>query len=218
MFELRLRSLGLCLAAAALIALSATVSARADTVTDWNANAVNALVTTAGQSPTVSTVHLAMVHGAVYDAVNSIDERYESYLVEVRARDWYSKDAAAAAAAYRVLLGIVPTQEAALTTLYNASLAPIPAGAREGRRHPRGRGRRRGHAGRSQERRPLRRLPLPGSRHAHGPVAGRPVAPGAAGLRQRSRGLDQGRQAVPDPRRHTRGPAPYPLTSKKLRA
>src|SRR5688572_27077732 len=129
MFELRLRSLGLCLAAAALIALSATASARADTVTDWNANAVNALVTTAGQSPTVSTVHLAMVHGAVYDAVNSIDERYESYLVEVRARDWYSKDAAAAAAAYRVLLGIVPTQEAALTTLYNASLAPIPAGA-----------------------------------------------------------------------------------------
>ncbi len=77
MFELRSRSLGLCLAAAALIALSATASARADTVTDWNANAVNALVTTAGQSPTVSTVHLAMVHGAVYDAVNSIDERYE---------------------------------------------------------------------------------------------------------------------------------------------
>ena len=129
MIELRSRSLGLCLAAAALIALTASASARADTVTDWNANAVNALVTTAGQSPTVSTVHLAMVHGAVYDAVNSIDERYESYLVEVRARDWYSKDAAAAAAAYRVLLGIVPTQEAALTTLYNASLAPIPAGA-----------------------------------------------------------------------------------------
>jgi hypothetical protein len=129
MLELRSRSLGLCLAAAALIALSATASARADTVTDWNVNAVDSLVSTAGQGPTVSTVHLAMVHGAVYDAVNSIDERYEPYLVEVRARDWYSKDAAAAAAAYRVLLGIVPTtQEPNLTMLYNASLAPIPGG------------------------------------------------------------------------------------------
>ena len=129
MLSLRSRSLGLCLAAAALIALSASASARADTVTDWNANAVGALVTTAGQSPTVSTVHLAMVQGAVYDAVNSIDERYEPYLVEVRARDWYSKDAAAATAAYRVLLGIVPAQEMNLTTLYNASLGSIPDGA-----------------------------------------------------------------------------------------
>ncbi len=129
MLSLRRRSLGLCLAAAALIALSASATARADTVTDWNANAVSALVGTAGQSPTVSTIHLAMVHGAVYDAVNSIDERYEPYLVEVRARDWYSKDAAAATAAYRVLLGIVPTQEPSLTSLYNASLASIPSGA-----------------------------------------------------------------------------------------
>ena len=86
MLALRGRSLGLCLTAAALIALSASASARADAVNDWNVNAVNALVGTAGQSPTVSTVHLAMVHGAVYDAVNSIDERYEPYLVEVRAR------------------------------------------------------------------------------------------------------------------------------------
>jgi hypothetical protein len=125
---LRLRSLGLCLAAAALIALSASVSARADTVTDWNTHAVTALVDKAGQSPTVSTVHLAMVHGAVYDAVNSIDERYKPYLVDVRARRWYSHDAAAASAAYRVLVAIVPAQEPALTPLYEASLASIPAG------------------------------------------------------------------------------------------
>jgi hypothetical protein len=128
MISLRSRSLGLCLAAAALIALSASATARADTVTDWNANAVSALVGTAGQSPTVSTIHLAMVHGAVYDAVNSIDERYEPYLVEVRARDWYSKDAAAATAAYKVLLGIVPGQQATLKPLYDASLAGVPAG------------------------------------------------------------------------------------------
>jgi hypothetical protein len=133
MLALRKHSLGLCLAAAAVIALSASASARGDTVTEWNLKAVNALVGTAGQSPTVSTVHLAMVHTAVYDAVNSIDERYEPYLVEVRARDWYSKDAAAATAAYRVLLGIVPGQQAALGPLYQESLASIPAGrAKEG--------------------------------------------------------------------------------------
>jgi hypothetical protein len=118
----------LSLAAAALIALSASAPARADAVTDWNVNAVNALVGTAGQSPTVSTVHLAMVHGAVYDAVTSIDKRYDPYLVRVRAREWYSKDAAAATAAYRVLLGVVPAQQAALTSLYQASLAAIPEG------------------------------------------------------------------------------------------
>jgi hypothetical protein len=133
MVALRARRVGLWLTAALLIALSASASARADAVVDWNTNAVNALVGTAGQSPTVSTVHLAMVHGAAYDAVNSIDERYEPYLVDVRARDWYSKDAAAATAAYRVLLAVVPSQQPALAALYDASLASIPAGpARDG--------------------------------------------------------------------------------------
>ena len=116
------------LIAALLGALVVPASAHADAVTDWNANAVSALVTSAGQSPTVSTVHLAMVHGAVYDAVNSIDGRHDAYLVDVRARRWYSRDAAAATAAYRVLLGIVPAQQATLAAQYDRSLAAIPAG------------------------------------------------------------------------------------------
>ena len=118
--------LAVCVAALSALAISA--SARADTVTDWNVNAVGALVGTAGQSPTVSTVHLAMVHGAVYDAVNSIDERYEPYLVDVRARDWYSRDAAAATAAYKVLLAIVPAQAPTLGAQYEISMGAIPAG------------------------------------------------------------------------------------------
>lgn len=114
--------------AATAVALLAPGSAQADTVTDWNVNAVNALVGTAGQSPTVSTVNLAIVHGAVYDAVNSIDERYEPYVVDVRARDWYSRDAAAATAAYKTLVALVPAQQPTLGPLYEASLAAIPAG------------------------------------------------------------------------------------------
>jgi hypothetical protein len=124
----RARSVGLTLAGTALIALSPTAPARADTVTDWNTHAVNALVVTGLQSPTVSTVHLAMVHGAVYDAVNSIEKRHEPLVVTVRARRWYSQDAAAATAAYRVLLAIVPGQQPTLGPLYDASLASIPAG------------------------------------------------------------------------------------------
>jgi PAP2 superfamily len=115
-------------AVAAVLALTGPASARADVVTDWNGHATNALIVTAGQSPTVSTLHLAMVHGAVYDAVNAIDRRHDPYLVAPQARRWYSKDAAAATAAYRVLSSLVPAQQGSLDALYTASLDDIPAG------------------------------------------------------------------------------------------
>jgi hypothetical protein len=126
----RIRSAGLLLAFVAE-ALLAAGPVRADTVTDWNVVATDALVTPTGmpQAPTVQTIHLAMVHGAVFDAVNSIDRGYKPYLVRVPARSWYSKDAAAAAAAYRVLTNIVPAQQTTLDARYAASLAPIPDGS-----------------------------------------------------------------------------------------
>jgi hypothetical protein len=124
----RTRSATLLLAGGALLAIAASTPARADTVTDWNQQATDALIVTAGQGPTVSVLHLAMVHGAVYDAVNAIDGRHEPYLGAPGARSWYSKDAAAATAAYRVLVSIVPAQQAALEARYQASLAAIPEG------------------------------------------------------------------------------------------
>jgi hypothetical protein len=122
------RRVGLSLAAAVLIAVTASAPVRADAVTDWNGHAADALIVTGRQTPPVSTLHLAMVHGAVYDAVNSIDGRYEPYLMKVRARRWYSQDAAAATAAYRVLTGLLPAQQANLRSFYDSSLAGIPAG------------------------------------------------------------------------------------------
>jgi hypothetical protein len=124
----RLRTIRVLLAAAAACAVAAPVPARADTVTDWNMHATDALIVTAGYTPPVSALHLAMVHGAVYDAVNAIDHRYQPYLVAPRARRWYSKDAAAATAAYRVLLTVVPAQQTTLDAWYAASLAAIPDG------------------------------------------------------------------------------------------
>lgn len=123
------RAAGLLVAAAALTVLAAP--AGAGTVSQWNVNATNALIVTAGQTPPVSVLHLAMVHGAVYDAVNAIDRGYRPYLVSPTAMPWDSKEAAAATAAYRVLVSIVPAQQPALEALYVASLAAIPDGPAE---------------------------------------------------------------------------------------
>jgi hypothetical protein len=73
-----------------------------------------------------------MVQGAVYDAVNAIepiDRRYQPYLVLPAANPWDSQDAAAATAAFRVLVALFPNQLPTLQPLYDASLAAIPEGA-----------------------------------------------------------------------------------------
>ena len=120
---------GLAAALAAVAALTAPAVGSADTVTQWNQNAANALYVTAAQPPNVSVLHMAMVQGAVYDAVNAIDGGREGYLLTSRvATRTDSKDAAAATAAYKVLVSIVPIQQPALQALYNASLAGIPDG------------------------------------------------------------------------------------------
>jgi hypothetical protein len=113
-----------------LLCMVAPAVARADTVTEWNLHAENALMVTAGQPPQQSVLHMAMVHGAVYDAVNAIDGGHEGYLLTSRvARPSDSKEAAAATAAYRVLAHLLPAQEEALGDLYDTSLAGIADGS-----------------------------------------------------------------------------------------
>jgi hypothetical protein len=114
---------------AGLAVVTAPAVASADTVTQWNQYAANALYVTAAQPPNVSTLHMAMVQGAVYDAVNAIDGGHDGYLLTSRvATPTDSKDAAAAAAAYKVLVNIVPGQQSALQALYDATLIGIPSG------------------------------------------------------------------------------------------
>ena len=90
-----------------LVALASATIARANTITDWNLIASNAIVLTAGQPPPASALSFAMVQGAVYDAVNAIDRSYQPYLPEPPSNPTDSKEAAAATAAYRVLVGFV---------------------------------------------------------------------------------------------------------------
>ena len=86
----------------------------ANAVVEWNAhaaaalmNAANAPTPGAGQPPPVAAQHLAMVQGAVYDAVNSIVGGYDPYLDGLPAADASASQAAAAAtAAYEVLIGV----------------------------------------------------------------------------------------------------------------
>jgi hypothetical protein len=119
----------------ALVALaSPTVAtvARADAVTDWNAIASNSIVQTAGQPPQVSALSFAMVQGAVYDAVNAIDRGYQPYLVQPNANPTDSKEAAAATAAFRVLVGfadlpgLFPAQLPTLQPHYDTYIAGLP--------------------------------------------------------------------------------------------
>src|SRR5205809_1277775 len=112
--------------ALALIALVSPKVVHADAVTDWNAIASTAIVTNAGQPPPVSVLHFAMVHGAVYDAVNAIDSGHQRYLVQPPSNPTDSKEAATAAAAFRVLVGLFPDQVGTLQPLYDAYIAALP--------------------------------------------------------------------------------------------
>jgi PAP2 superfamily len=100
--------------------------------TTWNRIASTAIMTPApggaGQAPHVAVLSLAMVQGAVYDAVNAIDGTRQPYLVAPAADPSFSKDAAVAAAAFRVLVGLFPAQQGSLQAQYDASLAGIPDG------------------------------------------------------------------------------------------
>jgi hypothetical protein len=129
----RIHGAGLFAALTALFALTVCAPARADTVTDWNGIASTAIVANAGQPPPVAVLSFAMVQGAVYDAVNAIDRGHRPYLAEPAAGPSDSKDAAAATAAYRVLVGLFPLQQSTLQALYDTSLAAVqdtPRGAK----------------------------------------------------------------------------------------
>jgi hypothetical protein len=128
-----MRHLPITLATVAALAAATAAPARADTVTDWNDAASTAIVGVAKQPPPVAIMSFAMTQGAVYDAVEAIDGRYRPYLATPPAGHRDSEDAAAATAAFRVLSGLFPAQQAALQARYDASMAALPAGPRTDR-------------------------------------------------------------------------------------
>ena len=93
----------------------------------WNERAVTTLTnaTTAATpgvqlAPPVAIIHLAIVQGAVYDAVNAIDGGRTPYLNGLNAPTSTSKGAAASTAARNVLIGLV--DQAPLTATLTADV------------------------------------------------------------------------------------------------
>jgi hypothetical protein len=123
---------------------AAAAATNPGTVRTWNLHALDALVNQptapvpgAGQTPGTSELHLAMVQGAVYDAVNSIDGGHQPYLTGLPpASPSASLEAAVATAAHHVLVGLggglVPALPQVvrdrLDALYAEELAGIPDG------------------------------------------------------------------------------------------
>jgi hypothetical protein len=94
-------------------------------VVQWNGIASTTIVTNAKEPSTASAVWFAYAQLAVYDAVNAIDRRFQPYLFTTTAPVGASKDAAAVAAAHRVLVTYFPSQQASLDAQFASSLAAI---------------------------------------------------------------------------------------------
>jgi hypothetical protein len=111
-----------------VIALSCvgTHTAFADVITDWDEKAV-AFVTPRMPPPATGRV-MAMVHIAMFDAVNSIERRYHPYLIQLPAATMTSKEASAATAAATVLAGLHPDAAADLRDALASYLATIAEG------------------------------------------------------------------------------------------
>jgi hypothetical protein len=135
-----LRGTGTVIPAATLVvglwALALASPVVANEVLQWNETTMKAIAAS-NQNNVVATRTLAMVHAAVHDALNAVDRRYDAYYFEGPADAAASTDAAIAAAAHTVLVGVVgnygtPAQKGATFALldqsYKNSLARVTDG------------------------------------------------------------------------------------------
>ena len=106
----------------ALAAVLATgVATASDPIATWNQISEQA-VRTAGHPPPVAVLDFAIVHLAIYDAVESIDRSFEPYYKRVTGATG-SPSAAAGKAGHDTLVGLFPAQSATLDAAYASFLA-----------------------------------------------------------------------------------------------
>jgi len=101
-----------------------------DVILQWNRVLMGTIRTPGQQPPTIMPVRsYAMMHAAMFDAVNSIDGTYTPYLTDVPGSKNASLEAAAAQAAHDVLAALYPTR----LEVFDAELATSLEGIEEHR-------------------------------------------------------------------------------------
>lgn len=106
-----------------------------DVVLDWNATLLNA-IQSVPTAPPLAARNQAMVHAAIYDAVNAIARTHSPYWVNLPVNSPLlagnpSAEAAVAAAAHQTLVNLFPTLRTTFDEQLTRSLAEIPDGAAE---------------------------------------------------------------------------------------
>src|SRR5215469_2339782 len=99
-------------------------------VIEWN-RALLVIVRTPGAQPKTvhSTRSFAIMHAAIYDAVNAIDRKHTPYLIRLSyVSPSASQEAAADAAAHEVLIALYPAFKTQLDAQLRQLLAEIPDG------------------------------------------------------------------------------------------
>lgn len=110
------------------IVLGMVTVTQADVVIEWSMTTLDAIRADRTAPPKAARV-LAMVHVAMFDAVNLIDGGCEPYLeLDFGAPRGASLEAAAAAAAHAVLVAAYPGQAATFDGALEASLTALPDG------------------------------------------------------------------------------------------
>jgi hypothetical protein len=102
--------------------MACTGACRADTITDWDTKA-----TAVASSAALGEREVTIVDLAMFDAVNSIERRYQPYLEQFPTTGPTSADAAAASAAATALTGLHPEATASFKTALAEYLAQLDA-------------------------------------------------------------------------------------------
>src|SRR5256886_5456944 len=110
-------------------AIASSDASQPDQVIQWNRTLLRILQTPGAQPAYIHpTRSMAIVHLAIYDAVNAIMRGHVPCLV-LHAPRRASPDAAAAAAAHTALLSLFPSQESVIDAKFEDSLSQIGSGA-----------------------------------------------------------------------------------------
>jgi hypothetical protein len=98
-----------------------------DAVLEWNTIAQASVLAASAPAPQQYR-SLAIVHTAIFDAVNAIDRRYTPYAYKAQAPADTSAPAAVASAAHEVLVRLYPLQQPTLDAVLRKSLDAIAQG------------------------------------------------------------------------------------------